>query len=788
MKRRNFPRPSLLNRLCRVAARATLPLVFGLSSATAIAGPPRDKVYMLVPDDYMTSTTWQVKVWQDSAADEGLQLVLVTDTQLLAAGSDAAARYAGLILPDSAHIKASDAVVAAVRQYANLGGKVMLVYDAGALLDNGFYAFGPSRFSDLAGVNYVNYSTLIDKVVGFGQVVGNKARLESLGFPPGKYGNYTPPTSLVATTYSTAFVPTSAADPGGTKVMADAVSKRWAKGIDDGSPNIRAKRPASLRTLLGLNSEPLGPVKYSNRVTAVGNFTDLLVLDSKSKRLPEHVSALLSSDLKKTYELALPAVIADDLLPQTLSGYGYGALSYFSFVTLGLDPAKPPLSGYVGTPYLTSPEHGLVAGLRSQGSGQVLFVNIPLGYHKAIGTDSAPIQGFLGHFARDIVGVASTSVQPRAVGGMIYNWHIDDGDDLLSDAKYLLDKSDTFERGPYSIHLTSGVDVINYGDGNGMNLAGDPRAKDLVFRLGNIGTKWTGKKGLPVKHALGSHGGWIHDCWGDQASKVTTIAAANSFYPYCGTPGSPALTLTGMLQKNFDAIENAVGFKVREYSSPVGNTPTWAVNWLESNKPDVVAMYLVADVGSAMVRSWRATSTDPTSPQSSRLTTRIWSSPVTPYGKYATWEEFSEYGVNLPYASQWLVDLQSFVVNNRTNRQFYNHPPGARGNKSPIDAMLDRSERLQAAGRFKFYTMSELADFSQRRVNTQLISSSGSGATTISASNPAGLDDLAWLLPKARFKQPSISGNATLSGDSMNWIVIAEGGTNLTFTAAEVSP
>jgi hypothetical protein len=103
--------------------------------------------------------------------------------------------------------------------------------------------------------------------------------------------------------------------------------------------------------------------------------------------------------------------------------------------------------------------------------------------------------------------------------------------------------------------------------------------------------------------------------------------------------------------------------------------------------------------------------------------------------------------------------------------------------------MLDRSERLQAAGRFKFYTMSELADFSQRRVNTTVTTNaSGSGTTTISAYNAAGLDDLTWLLPKARFSKPTVSGSATVSGDSTNWIVIAEDGKNLTFSAGEVGP
>jgi hypothetical protein len=785
--------PSLQLRLRRIAARAALPLVFTAATTAALAGPHRDKVYLLVPDkSAATVSSWQVKVWIDSAADEGVPLELVSDADLLAQCTAAlncaaaAGRYGGLILPDSAHIRASDAVVAAVKSYANLGGRVMIVYDAGALDAQGLYALNDtSRFSDLVGVDYVKYTSLRDRVVGFGAVVGTKARLESLGFPPGKYSTYAPPASLASTTFSTAFVPTNAADPGGTKAMADAVSKRSTKGIDDGSPGIRAKRPVSMRDTLGLNAEPLGPVKYNTRVTHAHGFTDQLATDNKSKRLPEFVSALLDKDLKNAIELALPPVTADDQLLQTISGYGFGPLSYFHFVTVPLNLQV----GYTGTPYLTSPEHGLVAGVRKTGSGQVLFVNMPLGYMKAIGTDSSPIQGFLGHFARDLVGIATTSVQPRAVGGMIYNWHVDDSDDLLSDTRYLLDKTDTFERGPYSIHFTAGPDVVDYGDRAGINLNNDAAARDLVFRLGRIGTKWSGKQGLPVQHALGSHGGWIHDCWGVEASKVQTIAQANTYLPFCGRAGTAALTLTGMLQKNFDAIENAIGFKVREYSSPVGNTPTWAVNWIETNKPDVVAMYLVGDVGSAMVRSWRATAdSTPVNPSAARLTTRIWSSPIAPFGKYATWEEFFDFGITMPVSSQWLLDLQSFVVNHRTNRMYYNHPPGARANKTAIDAILDRSERLQRAGRFSFYTMSELADFSQRRVtSTWSCAGCGSGGVaTFTATHPVTLDDISWLLPKASYLQPTVAaGSGTVSSDSATWIVTAEGGTSITFRATE---
>lgn len=777
------------SRLSRRLRNAAVPTLLALAASAAVAGPPRDKLHLLVPDkSAATLASWQVKVWQDAAGDEGVRLELVSSAELLALCTSsfdctaAVNRFAGLILPDSAYIRAPDAVVNAVKSYANLGGKLMVVYDFAALDDRGFYPLDDrSRLSDLVGIDYVKYNSLRDRVVGFGPVVGTKTRLESLGFPPGKYIPYQAPVSLTATTYSTAFVPTASDDPGGAKAMADVVKQRAIKGSDDGSANLRWRRPTPLRDLLGLNYEPQGPLRFGQRIPGASG----LLTDRRSTRLPEHVAARLSSDFNSTTELTSTTAGTEDLTPQTISGYGYGQTNYFSFVTLPL----PNTTAYSGTPYLTSPEHGLVAGIRQTGSGQVLFVNMPLGYLKALGTDSAPMQGFLGHFARDVVGTITTSVQPNAVGGLIYNWHVDDLDDLVSDSSFLLDNTRLFRRGPFSIHFTVGPDTIAYGDRTGSNINSNSNGRTLVKRLNRGDQSWNWFDS-PVPHVLGSHGGWIHDCWGAQADKVQTIAQADAYLPLCGTPGTTALTLTGMLKKNFDALEQTVGYRLKEYSSPVGNTPTWAVNWLETYKPDVVAMYLVGDGGSAMVRSWRATvdSTN-TAPNAARLSQRIWSSPVTPFGKYATWEEFNEFGVTKFDASQWLVDLQSFVVNRRTNRMFYNHPPGALANKEALEALMKRADRLEDAGRFKFYTMSGLAAFSQRRIESSLsCSGCGSGTATFSASHGSSLEDISWMLPKASYGQPWIYwGLGKVTQDSTHWIVTSTYGNSITFRASELA-
>ena len=757
-QRRAARRVPRLQRLVQALRRLLAPVLLGLAGAAAMAAPVRDRITLLVPDG-ASRTSWQVQVWTDSAAEEGLAMDVITDSQLLALGRNAANQIVGLVVPDSAHIRASDALVAAIKQYAYLGGKLMLVYDAGVQDQNGLFpAVGNSRFADMVGVDYVfwNGGQGAGTMVGFGPVVGTKARLESLSMPPGKYLPYEPPASLAVATNTTAFVPASAADPSGATSMASLVGQRAAQAIDDGSADVRKRRPQGLRQLLGIGIEGTGTLRFGRRLATASKARDAHIFD-RVPRAADAVTARVSASSSSgwvdttgqatstTLAVGAAAALPDETALQAISGYGYGALGYYSYVTTGAFP---------GQVYLSSPEHGLVAGQRPYGSGQLLFVNLPLGYFKAIGSDGAPLHGFLNLFARDQVGVASVSVQPRGKGGLIYNWHIDDGDDLMVNTKMLLDQTTVLKRGPFSLHFTAGPDVINFGDGNGMNLNGSSAARDMVKRLGNLGNY----ANLPASqklaaHQLGSHGGWIHDYWGLMANEQNVP------------------DLTSLLTRNFEAIEKVTGRRITEYSSPVGNTPVWAVRWMEAR--GVKAMYLVGDLGTGMVRSWR---------NGQRLSSKIWTSPVSPLGKYATFEEFDNFGIDDATSGQWLLDLQSFAVNRRTNRMFYNHPPGAAGHLNPVNALLTRADQLSAQGKFAWYTMTELADFSQRRVETSWSTSTVFGLTTFTASHPRSLADMTWLLPKVSYTTPVVvGGRASVTSDATNWIVVGEGGNQLRF-------
>jgi peptidoglycan/xylan/chitin deacetylase (PgdA/CDA1 family) len=155
--------------------------------------PEADRVLLLVPDGTDFSDP-QVTVWLDAGSEEGLHVVPMRDSSFMRPlfGKP---RFAGVILPDSIHLKASDLLVSAVRDYVSAGGKLLLVYDAGTKSLDGYYSGDRSRLSNLAGVDYALYNTLREGMIQSANVGGTVAVMNRLGVPPGKYFPLSAPSS-----------------------------------------------------------------------------------------------------------------------------------------------------------------------------------------------------------------------------------------------------------------------------------------------------------------------------------------------------------------------------------------------------------------------------------------------------------------------------------------------------------------------------------------------------------------------------------------------------------------
>jgi hypothetical protein len=639
-----------------------------------------DSLIVLIPDGFKFEDDPRAETWVDAASEEGLRLAFMHDSDFMTLGAKAL-KYSGFIMPDQIHQKASDELISALKSYVSQGGKLMLVYDAGALTPKGVYPSNPvitspptysSRFGDLAGVDYLFYEEFqeagkIDKLVGSGPVLGVEKMLWQLQVPPGK----SMPFAGLPIRDMPVYVPSNEYDP--------------------------------------------GDLKIANLERADGEHKII----AKKRPLPVPVTA--STDVHQ------------------ISGYAHEVINYKSFVTRNRG------DHYAGDVLLSSPRYGLVAGLNSVGAGKVLFVNLSLSYLKGQ-TDGMLMHGFMHYFANTMLGLPRLANHPKGIGGLVFNWHVDYRKPVEVNIGQL-DKQGVWDHGPYSIHFTAGPDVNYVGDDLGMDLPKNLKAQTWL--------RYLDKKG----HQVASHGGWIHNFYGSQATEEN------------GADFKQFLVL------NHEAVDAVLGHKTTEYSAPLGNNPLWAMDWLQDY--GIRGYYFAGDTGMGPTRAYRE----------GKLANRgMWAFPVSPLGQYATFEEFSKYGVSNVEITHWYAALMDFAVYNRTSRLIYAHPPGAVGYPEVIQALLDRADAYQDNGYFKWYTMTDLANFMNNRAQVSWrVTEVGLGRHRFSASHPTSLKDQTWILPKCCYSQPKVElKKADVFEDALNWIVIAKDVTELQFDAKKI--
>ncbi|GAB4089279.1 polysaccharide deacetylase family protein [Hydrogenophaga soli] len=718
-------------------------------SVLAGATPDPDLLLLLLPDD-PSPTDDRVTAWIDAAHEVGARMAVVTDAQFLAMGPVEARRYGGLVLPDQLHAVATDTIVSAVRDYTQQGGRTFLTFDFGALTLNGaqqpVYPIPRSRLSDLAGVDYVLYDELRDRTVGLGPVTAMRSMLRELLVPPGKSMPYPapvarqvglavsnpapspavtarvpvhPPTLLDRVGQGgnqALYLPVAVGDPGGVRgfdpqqfqnVPLPSLQERQQRGVSRVVP-----RQVPVQLGKAFKAPKVAQVSGTRPVRAPA--ADVFTPEGGAVASPVEKAQAVAPDALEAYH-----------------GYLLGHLIYPSYVTTGV---------FSGTPLATSPDFGLVAGVHAVGTGQVLFVNLPLGYLKGR-TDALPMHGFLSYFVQHMLQSPRLSAMPNGVAGLTFDWHLDS---MSAQAPSLaLETAGVFNQGPFSMEMTAGPDAVVPGDGLGWNLNFNPVAQQLLQRMDALG------------HAVGSHGGWVHDHFGNFATEDN----AAEFSP--------------LLQWNQAAVDGAVGKPARSYSAPQGNNPLWAMDWLEQQ--GIEGAYFGGHTGLGATRQYR---------DGVLKNPALSVFPVTPQGMYATFEEFQIYQVPKTDVIDWYHALIDFSIAHNSSRLVYAHPPGANQWSDVLNNLLAYAAGKGAA--FRWYTMPRLAKFmAQRRQVVWTESILATGATRFDVSHPTSLADMVWMLPKARYAKPVVvtaGGGSVVNGGTV-WLVKAAGVTQLRFRA-----
>jgi hypothetical protein len=126
------------------------------------------------------------KIWLQAALEEGIKLEVVTASQFLRVRPSDQKSYAGIVVPDKLHRRASTYLTDTLRDYVRQGGKLMLVFDAVTYDLNGAYAPASAPLSDVAGVEYAMYEKFGKAVVRASPVIGTRESISRIGIPPGR--------------------------------------------------------------------------------------------------------------------------------------------------------------------------------------------------------------------------------------------------------------------------------------------------------------------------------------------------------------------------------------------------------------------------------------------------------------------------------------------------------------------------------------------------------------------------------------------------------------------------
>lgn len=412
-----------------------------------------------------------------------------------------------------------------------------------------------------------------------------------------------------------------------------------------------------------------------------------------------------------------------------LTTYGYVRLSHNYFRTG---------TSYGGHALMSSFEGDVVVGRNRFGKGDVLFANLPLGYLKTR-TDGYMLHRLLSHFAIDMAALPRLAPVPNAQGGLVLNLHIDSN---AAQAPLLqLEKWGWFNTGPFSMHVTAGPDTYEPGDRMGLDIERNPVMQDFLRRM------------VAKGHEMGNHGGWVHDVFGDGANDKNR----QEFEPW--------------LDLNNRSMARAVGAPLRVYSAPQGNQPVWATKWLERN--NFKAYYFTGDTGLGPTRSYY---------EGKRPERLLWAFPVSNLLKIATFEELDHPKTPLTATDigGFLIQLSQYVADHRVARLFYFHPPAAPRYTAVMEGLMAEAKRLADAGRFRWYAMEQLADFLTRRELTAWRVVEEGRGLTLRASNPQGLQELAWVFPADSARDVEVrKGKATVRKQDGQWVVTAGAGNEL---------
>jgi len=397
-----------------------------------------------------------------------------------------------------------------------------------------------------------------------------------------------------------------------------------------------------------------------------------------------------------------------------ISGYHYGHLKYpIARIEMTKNLEEKQVFAYVLTEEKEEEEEEKenypVVVWKKFGSGNLLYVNLPLGYLKAY-VEDLPLRAVLRTFLFKISKVPHLMNTPLGKGGLVINWHVDANDDWKIIPN--MEKNKFLRRNiPCSIHITAGDSCYKPGDGCGFDALG--KGRQLVQELSKYGM-------------IGSHGGWFHDWFAHNLATGKFGPKEEEEY----------------IKKNMDALQSIVGYKIIEYSAPAGVHPQ-PVTTRILEQFGCVAYYYTGDAGSAPNRTfWKG----------QMVSDKVIAFPIMIFGK----EAVSLYEMRIAKTppekvKEWLCDIIDYAIENRTVRLFYSHPYNVNEYPEQLQFFLDYAERKSSSGKLQIAPMSYFAQFLLRFLKTQCTFTLQDSGLEVRLKNQDGLNKITLAIPRGKY-------------------------------------
>jgi len=398
----------------------------------------------------------------------------------------------------------------------------------------------------------------------------------------------------------------------------------------------------------------------------------------------------------------------------TIVGYKYGALD-FPYANIEIIDKKN-LKQYA---HSTFNNHNIPILIKKQiGKGNLLYVNLPLGYLKGNSDDMLP-RAILKTFLFKIAHLPHIVSSPNAKGGLVINFHIDSALELDA-LPWLFDHGYFLKPLKYSMHITAGPFCDTKGDNHGFDVQN--KGKVLI------------KKILPYG-MIGSHGGWAHNWFAKNIKDG--IFKKEEIKKY--------------IKMNNDALEKVTGYPIKEYAAPDGVFPQ-PVSTEILKELGMTSFYYPGDSGSAPNRTFY---------NGEMVSKDIIAFPVMTFKDVASLFEFKRDHYSKETVFNLLKENIDFVINNRTVRLYYTHPYDIHleGYESEVKNFLYYGIMMQERKELKIETMSYFRDFLLKVINTKKLFHLKNNLLTINLSSDKGFNEMVIAIPKKHYnKQLKLKG------------------------------